>query len=74
LQHNFDHAHREYNVAVGELFDSFIKRRHINIRRMTPEQAERFIEAIHNSPDLRIRRYNAMIKILRQLRIGRGID
>jgi hypothetical protein len=29
---------------------------------MTPEQAEKFIQAIHRSSDPRIRRYNAMIK------------
>jgi hypothetical protein len=75
LQHTYDEAHREYSDAVDELFHSYTRRHHIRSRRMTPEQAEKFIEAIHRSPDLRIRRYNAMIKILRLLyRAGRGND
>jgi len=75
LRHTYDEAHREYSAAVDELFRNYTRRRHIRSRRMTPEQAEKFIEAIHNSSDPRIRRYNAMIKILRQLyRGGRGND
>ena len=75
LQHTYDEAHREYSDAVDELFRSYMRRHHIRSRRMTPAQAERFIEVIHKSPDLRIRRYNAMINILRQLyRGGRGND
>jgi hypothetical protein len=73
LQHRYDEAHREYNAAVNELFQSYVRRRHIRSRRMTPEQAEKFIAAIHNSSDLRIRRYNQMIRTLRLLyRGGRG--
>jgi len=75
LQHTYDEAHREYSDAVVELFRSYTRRHHIRSRRMTPAQAEKFIEAIHNSSDPRIRRYNAMIKILRQIyRGGRGND
>jgi len=70
LQHRYDEAHREYNTAVDELFRSYTRRNHIRSRRMTPEQAERFIEAIHKSSDLRIRRYNEMIKVLRLLYRG----
>jgi hypothetical protein len=67
LQHRYDAAHREYSAAVDELFQNYVRRHHIRSRRMTPEQAEKFIEAIHNSSDLRIRRYNEMIKTLRRL-------
>lgn len=75
LRHTYDEAHREYSAAVDELFQSYMRRHHIRSRHMTPEQAERFIEAIHNSSDPRIRRYNAMIKILRQFYRGaRGND
>jgi hypothetical protein len=75
LQHTYDEAHREYSKAVDELFHNYMRRNHIRSRRMTPAQAERFIEAIHNSSDLRIRRYNEMIKVLRQFYRGaRGND
>lgn len=72
LRHTYDQAHREYNVAVSKLIGNYMRAHRIRPRQMTPDQAEDIIAAIHASSDLRISRYNAMIKLMRgyYLRFG----
>lgn len=70
LSISWDEAHREYNGAVRELSDRFMKEREIEPSRMTPEQASDLLKEIRESEDRRIRDYNRTMRMLR--RIFRG--
>jgi len=78
LRHRFDHAHRQYNAAVYELIKGYMNERGITVQQMTPDQAREFLRVIDESKDLRIRRYNGMIRFMHSmLRLrggGRGND
>lgn len=72
----YDHDHRLYNLAVREHFDQFIEANAINVRRMTPNQAQEFLDGVLKSTDPRIRNYNTrllMREIMRRVR-PRGGD
>jgi hypothetical protein len=58
--------HKAYNEAVDEAFKSFLKRNNIPIdqtERLTPAQAEEFLDEIYLSVDPRIRNFNKKIRL-----------
>jgi hypothetical protein len=66
--------HGQYNEAVRELTENFMKDRNITPEPMAPDQARDLLQAIRESEDPRIRDYNRMIRMLRRvfrLRSGR---
>ena len=65
--HYFDDMHREYNVAVTQLMERYMKRHGITPEAMTPMQANKIVEAIHASRDPRIRDYNEIVKLVARL-------
>jgi len=65
--HQFDDMHREYNIAVTQLMERYMKRHGITPEAMTPIQAHKIVEAIHASRDPRIRDYNEIVKVLARL-------
>lgn len=74
-KHQYNKEHRDYNKAVGELFNMYIeglRARGITPELMTPDHAREFRALIHRSQDPRISRYIAMIKFLRGMRLLRG--
>jgi len=64
--------HREYNDAVGELGDKFMRERDITPEAMTPDQARDLLKEIRESEDPRIRDYNRMVRMLRRVFRLRG--
>jgi hypothetical protein len=76
--------HIEYNEAVDELFEDYLKKNKIASEQMTPEQARELIEEVKESSDPRIRGLVMKIQreVLRYIRIygprgmrgGRGGD
>lgn len=67
FQHLFDKPHREYNAALYELITKYMNERGITPQQMTPDQAREFLKTVHESNDLRIRRYNEMIKFMNRM-------
>jgi hypothetical protein len=58
---------------VYQLIQDYMDERGIAPQQMTPAQAREFLRVIDDSKDLRIRRYNGMIKFMHsmfRLRIG----
>lgn len=53
----FDHMHREYNVAVKELFDRYLETKKIDPAKMTGDQAREFLGELFISDDPRIRNF-----------------
>lgn len=45
----------------------YMSERGITAQQMTPDQAREFLRVIHESKDLRIRQYNAMIKFMHNM-------
>jgi hypothetical protein len=64
--------HREYNNAVRELSDQFMRDRDIAPETMTPDQARDLLKEIRESDDPRIRDYNRMVRMLRRVFRLRG--
>ena len=70
-------AHGIYNEAVRELANDFLRRNNIRLENMTPDQARAVLKEIRESPDPRIRNFNATIRLFRRLfplRTGRGTE
>jgi hypothetical protein len=65
--HQFDDMRREYNIAVTQLMERYMKRHGITPEAMTPVQAHRIVEAIRASRDPRIRDYNEIVKVVARL-------
>jgi hypothetical protein len=63
---------------VYELIKGYMNERGITAQQMTPDQAREFLRVIDESKDLRIRRYNGMIRFMHSMfRLrggGRGND
>ena len=57
----WDKPHREYNAAVKDLWQDFLKKRKIDPSKMTAAQAEEFLKLILNSKDPRIASFLAKI-------------
>lgn len=53
--HNYGDGHAAYNRAVQEMWDQYKKG--INCEKMTPEQAQRFVDMVRQSTDPRIRSF-----------------
>lgn len=71
----FDKMHREYNDAVEEALDRFIRRNNIGKGQMTPDEARIFASEIRKSEEPRIRQFNKRVymrEIMRSLRYFRG--
>ena len=62
----YDRAHREYDRAVDELVNGYMRDRKISPQQMTPAQAREVIELIQKSTDPRIQTFVKNIKILRR--------
>lgn len=61
-QHGNSAEHRVYNKAVQEAFDRFKSQNGIvRSEDITPAQANKFVDEIHNSRDPRIRNFNLKI-------------
>jgi hypothetical protein len=60
-RHGWGKEHVEYNRAVAEHFERFIKSNGIRLEDMTPEQARAFVQEIKRSQDHRIRDFNIRI-------------
>jgi hypothetical protein len=71
----YDRLHREYDRAVDELVNKYMRDRRISAPQMTPAQAREVIELIQKSPDPRIQTFVRNIKILRRhFRMRGGSD
>lgn len=71
----FDRMHREYNKAVEEALDDFIRKNNIERGQMTPGEARSFSSEIKTSRDPRISQFNRRVymrEIMRSLRYFRG--
>lgn len=64
--------HAEYNDAVKELMENFMRDRNITPESTTPDHARDILKAIRESEDPRIRDYTRMIRILRRIFRLRG--
>jgi hypothetical protein len=64
--------HRQYNDAVKELMENFMRDRNITPETTTPDHARDILKAIRESEDPRIRNYTRMIRMLRQIFRLRG--
>jgi hypothetical protein len=64
--------HRQYNDAVKELMEDFMRDRSITPETTTPDDARDILKAIRESEDPRIRNYTRMIRMLRQIFRLRG--
>lgn len=62
----YDRPHREYDRAVDELVNGYMRDRKISAQQMTPAQAREVIELIQKSTDPRIQTFVKNIKILRR--------
>jgi hypothetical protein len=62
----YDRPHREYDRAVDELVNGYMRDRKISPQQMTPAQAREVIELIQKSTDPRIQTFVRNIKILRR--------
>lgn len=71
----YDTMHREYNDAVEEALDRFMKNNNIGRGQMTPDEARAFASEIRRSDEPRIRQFNKRVymrEIMRSLRLFRG--
>jgi hypothetical protein len=69
----YDKMHREYNKAVEEHLDDFLKRNNMRGDQMNPDQARSFVAEIKTSRDPRVRKFNMrlwMREINYWLRLG----
>jgi hypothetical protein len=74
LGHWFDKPHQEYNKAVGELFERYLKDNRITPEQMTRDHAHRVLRAIAASEDPRILGYRqTILRIHRLYRLRTGI-
>jgi hypothetical protein len=64
--------HAQYNDAVKELMENFMRDRNITPETTTPDHARDILKAIRASEDPRIRNYTRMIRMLRQIFRLRG--
>jgi hypothetical protein len=64
--------HGQYNAAVKELMEDFMRDRNITPETTTPDHARDILKAIRESEDPRIRDYTRMIRMLRQIFRLRG--
>lgn len=62
----YDRAHREYDRAVDELVNGYMRDRKISAQQMTPAQAREVIELIQKSTNPRIQSFVRNIRILRR--------
>jgi hypothetical protein len=76
----YDKVHRDYNDAVTEHFDEYLRTNNIKPEQMTPAQAEEVIRQVVGSNDPRIRAFimrmemrEIMYRIMRRMRI-RGTE
>lgn len=70
-----DGPHGQYNQAVTELADEYLRRNGLNPSEMTPDQAAGLLKEIRDAEDSRIRDFNNAMRALRRvfrLRFGRG--
>lgn len=76
--HQFDTPHRQYNIAVRELFDKFMSVNGLRPEDIKPDHARAIVKEIKESRDPRIRNYNMgiyMREIRNQLRrVPRGSE
>jgi hypothetical protein len=71
----YDRAHREYDRAVDELVNGYMRDRKISPQQMTPAQAREVIELIQKSTHPHIQAFVRNIRILRRhLRMRGGND
>lgn len=71
----YDTMHREYNDAVEEALDRFMKNNNIGRGQMTPDEARSFASEIRRSDEPRIRQFNRRVymrEIMRSLRYFHG--
>lgn len=75
-RHLYDSQHRQYNRALTDLSERFLRENDIDPKRMTSVQALEFRARVEVSQDPRIRDYNATMRALakatRTLRLLRG--
>jgi hypothetical protein len=64
--------HGQYNAAVKELMEAFMRDRNLTPETTTPDHARDILKAIRESEDPRIRDYTRMIRTLRQIFRLRG--
>jgi hypothetical protein len=64
--------HGQYNAAVKELMENFMRDRNITPETTTPDHARDILKEIRESEDPRIRDYTRMIRMLRQIFQLRG--
>jgi hypothetical protein len=73
-RHEYDSFHREYNLAIEELLQRFMREQNITEpEQMTPDHARTVLKAIAESEEPRIRLYREFIRRLRlfyRLRAG----
>ncbi|WP_229512474.1 hypothetical protein [Massilia sp. AB1] len=59
--HNYGDGHSDYNKAVRELYEKWKSQNNIQCAKMTPQQADDFINQVKRSQDPRIRNFNHRI-------------
>jgi hypothetical protein len=72
-RHGWSKEHAQYNKAVGESLEEFLKGRNISVEQMTGDQAREFVDAVKRSTDPRIRNFNLRIsrqELIYYLRYG----
>ena len=71
--HKWSIPHKDYNTAVGELTEDYMRKRGISARQVTPKDARRIITEILNSRDKRIRFYLLEVQARRALYLLRRL-
>lgn len=76
IRHLYDSQHRQYNRALTELSERFLRENSIDPRCMTSAQAPEFRARVETSQDPRLRDYNGTMRALaratRTMRLLRG--
>jgi hypothetical protein len=77
-RHEYDEFHRQYNLAVEDLMENFVRDHGIEWENLTPQHAFEILDLVANSQDVRIKYYREFIRALRRfyrLRTGgRGTE
>ena len=69
--HGWSKEHKQYNEAVRDLWDNYLRTNRIDPSKMTAEQANRFLDQIKNATDPRIKDFLRDVhnkRVLKQLR------
>jgi hypothetical protein len=74
LGHYWDELHKQYNKAVGDLFEQYLEKHKITREQMTADHARTVLREIAASEDRRIQSYREMItRIWKFYRLRTGI-